>query len=117
MKFLGFNITTKKELKSEISLLVQEKNDLWEERHDLINEVSAYKHNFPLSIGQIVYDLQLRDAKGRYTKTNPSRTHSKINKIVVNEDNYFELVRRMKLKDVFVNEDTAISYLSVLCKD
>ena len=92
MKIFGFNFTTKKELKAELTTM---------------------KETFPFTMGQIVYDVALKDDKGRYTKTEPSYEHSEINEVVVDEKNYFGLVDRLKRHDVFVKLDDAELYLEL----
>ena len=74
------------------------------------------KEVFPLTIGQIVYDIALKDDKGRYTKTEPSSEHSIINEVVVDEKNYFSLVDRLKRSDVFIDRSDAEIYLDFVCE-
>ena len=73
------------------------------------------KAAFPLTIGQVVYDVALKNDKGRYTKTHPSKEHCEIIEVVVDEKNYFSLVERIKHEDVFVEREDAEIYLEFLC--
>ena len=71
---------------------------------------------FPFVIDQVVYDITLKNAKGRYTKSNPSFEYSTINEIVVDERNYFSLVNRFRHNDVFYTREEAKEYLRSICK-
>ena len=102
MKFLGITITTKKELKEELQA--------YEEQFKSLRE------DFPFDLGQTVYDIALKNDKGRYTKTNPSLEYSTITPVVVDEKNYFKLVERYRRNDVFEAKDEAAYYIRSLCK-
>ena len=95
MKIFGINFTTKNELQ---------------------NQLAQLREVFPFDVGQVVYDVQLKNNKGRYARTNPSRDHSTINEVTVDEKNYFGLVERFKRQDVFVDYDEAVDYLDSVCK-
>ena len=98
MLIFGKNFTTKKEMKNTITKLE--------------DEINVMKSTFPFVLGQTVYDIQLRDENGRYTKENVSLEHSLTNKVVVNKKNYFSLVERYHNKDVFLDEESANAYIS-----
>ena len=85
MKIFGINITTKKDLKKKVADLEAENAVLYEE----LDYVAAA---FPFDMGQVVYDIALKNDKGRYTRIKPSREHSTITEVEVNEKNYFSLV-------------------------
>ena len=101
MKILGINFTTKKELKNQVA--------------SLMNELENKLEVFPFTIGQTVYDVQLRNEMGRYAKKNASLEHSLINEVVVDEKNYFNLVERYKRKDVFTTRELAQIHLETIC--
>ena len=101
MKVFGIEFKTRRELKEEIALLS--------------DKLATMQQMFPFAIGQTVYDVQLRNEKGRYAKKNASLEHSKINKIVVDEKNYFGLVERYQRHDVFVDYGTADAFLIDVC--
>jgi hypothetical protein len=94
MNIFGINFITKKELKKELTQM---------------------KEVFPFSLGQTVYDVQLKNDKGRYTKTRPSREYSTISEVVVDTRNYFSLVERFKRNDVFTEYEDAVVYLDLVC--
>lgn len=100
---------TKKEMRAKILDLKVELQDLKDAYHHL-------KYMFPFELGDVVYDIQLRDNKGRYTKDNPSIEYSRINPVIVDENNYFSLVERYKKSDVFTARDAAEVYLKVICE-
>ena len=116
MKFLWFNIETKKELRKKIVALEADCSETERELWDLRNELGQYEVTYPLTIGDTVYDIQLRNAQGRYAKKNPSRNHSYYNKVMVTKKNYFGLVERYRKNDVFLKEGDAIKYIDDICK-
>ena len=115
MKIFGKEFKTRKELKADIEWLASE---VIEARCDC--EVAKYKldamrETFPFTLGQTVYDVQLRNENGRYTRKNASLEHSLINEVVVDEKNYFGLVSRYKKNDVFFSYESAREYLESVC--
>lgn len=102
MKIFGKEFKTRKELKAIITRLE--------------GELNAMKGVFPFALGQTVYDVQLRNEKGRYAKKNASLEHSLINEVIVDEKNYFGLVERYRRQDVFFDYDTADAYLMDVCE-
>ena len=109
MKIFGTEFTTKNDLKKMVSELY----DVLEACEDELN----YKLDmFPFDLGQVVYDVALKNNKGRYTKTKPSFEHSTITEVTVDEKNYFSLVNRLRRNDVFYDYDSAKEYLETICK-
>ena len=109
MKIFGFNIVTKGELKDivyELGMTVKE----------LEGELAQMNEKYPLELGETVYDIALKNAQGKYTKTKPSLEHCTITPVVVDEKNYFKLVGRMRNHDVFLSEAAAKKYLETICK-
>jgi hypothetical protein len=102
MKILGINFTTKKELRQQNEVL----------QHAL----DSIRFEFPFALDQVVYDISLRNNKGRYTKTHPSREHCLINEVTVDTHNYFTLVRRYQTNDVFLSKEDAEAYLDDFCE-
>jgi hypothetical protein len=94
MTIFGINFTTKKELNEELAQM---------------------KEVFPFMLGQTVYDVQLKNDKGRYTKTRPAREYSTISEVIVDTRNYFSLVERFKRNDVFTEYEDAVVYLDLVC--
>ncbi len=101
MKIFGIKFTTKKELKTKNA--------------ELMNELECMLEDFPFKMGQTVYDVALKNDKGRYTKTKPSIEHSTITEVVVDEKNYFKLVERLDRKDVHMTRAAAEEYLKSVC--
>lgn len=118
MKIFGFEFTTKRE--RELKQMFLETYNNWEAaEEELIERTKEFyqlREMFPLDFGQVVYDVVLKDAKGRFTKTEPSLEYSTVNLIEVDEQNYFGLVERMKRNDVFVDPEAAEAYLKSVCK-
>ena len=79
-------------------------------------ELAAMKEMFPFMLGQNVYDVALKNDKGRYTKTKPSIEYSTITEVIVDEKNYFSLVKRFRRNDVFLSQTEAETYLKSICK-
>lgn len=109
MKIFGIEFTTKKELKQRVAALEIENEILY-------GELDGVAADFPFDLGQVVYDVALKNAQGRYTKTKPSREHCTITEVEVNEKNYFGLVKRLNNNDVFFNQEDAEAYLDSVCK-
>ena len=114
--------TTKKELKATIKRLEERIERLLSNRNDLLEQINlsntmweAERNKYPFELGQVVYDVQLRNAKGRYTKHNAAREYSKINEVVVDKKNYFNLVDRMASGDVFTSLELAQEKLDAVC--
>lgn len=101
MKIFGIQFTTKKELKA-INV-------------DLMNKLDTMVETFPFKLGQTVYDVALKNAQGRYTKTKPSFEHSTITEVVVDTKNYFKLVERYKRQDIHMTMESAEDYLKSVC--
>lgn len=118
MKIFGFEFTTKRE--RELQQMFLETYNNWEAaEEELIERTKEFyqlREMFPLDLGQVVYDVVLKDAKGRFTKTAPSLEYSTVNLIEVDEQNYFGLVERMKRNDIFVDPEAAEAYLKSVCK-
>jgi hypothetical protein len=116
MNIFGLNITTKKK---HLDMLDGYDNEIRIRDNtieDLQYELDALGVAFPFDMGQKVYDVALKNAQGRYTKTKPSREHCTITEVEVNEKNYFSLVKRLNNNDVFFNQEDAESYLDSVCK-
>lgn len=79
------------------------------------NAYCDMKKKFPFNLGDTVYDLELRNEKGRYAKKNPSFEHSLINEVVVTKNNYFNLIERMENLDVFFDRESAEVILKKKC--
>ncbi len=101
MKFFGRELVTKKDLKITVS--------------NLENELRHMKEAFPFELGQVVYDIQLRNETGKYTRSSASLEHSRINEVEVTKKNYFGLVDRYKNNDVFFELQEANDYLMRVC--
>lgn len=109
MKIFGLHITTEKKYQKVITEL---QTKLAEDEKVL----EAAFEEFPLVLGQKVYDIALKNDKGRYTKTNPSLKHSTIIEVIVDEKNYFSLVNRFRRNDVFFEYEEAEEHLKSVCK-
>lgn len=116
MKIFGIKFTTKKELKEANFELCLTAKELEGELDQVEEKLELKQEAFPFDMGQKVYDVALKNAQGRYTKTKPSREHSTITEVEVNEKNYFGLVKRLNNNDVFFNQEDAESYLDKVCK-
>ena len=115
MKFLWFNVETKKELRAKISEFERKYEDANHAAETYVTELTAMHKLYPLTIGALMYDVQLRGENGRYTRTKASREHSLINEVVVTETNYFKLKKRMLKNDVFFSRIEAENYLDNVC--
>lgn len=109
MKIFGLRITSEKKYQRIITEL-QAKIDEDEK------VLEAAFEAFPLVLGQKVYDIALKNDKGRYTKLNPSLEYCTINEVTVDEKNYFSLVKRFRRNDVFFTHEEAEEFLKSVCK-
>ena len=109
MKIFGTYFCSRKELSKMIADLYA---DLGESQKELFDKWQA----FPFDLGQVVYDLTLKNSKGRYTRVAPDLKRSTITEVVVNELNYFSLVERFRRNDVFASYEDAERYLKYICK-
>lgn len=94
---------TKKALKNEVA--------------ELNKELAEMYTKYPFEFGQVVYDVQLKNNKGRFTKTKACREYSTISEAVVDKRNYFNLVDRLNNKDVFLTMPEAEAHLAEVCVD
>ncbi len=116
MKIFGINFTTKKELRAAVDVLTLDLEACEDELEACEDELAYMQKQFPFELCQVVYDVALKNAKGRYAKTNPSFEHSTITEVTVDEKNYFSLVNRLRRKDVFFKQEEAEEYLKSICK-
>ena len=118
MNIFGLTIITKKKYNALLTDNENKKDTiekLVNEIDTMSKEISTWNSTYPFRIGQTVYDLQLRNEKGKFTKNNPSIEHSEINPVVVTTNNYFKLLARYEKKDVFQTQDEAYNYLVGVC--
>lgn len=115
---------TKKKLREDLAYTEEQLqrgeklyNEVLKECAVLSEALLAYEVKYPLELGQVVYDVQLRSSKGRFTKTKASREHSIINEVVVDKKNYFNLVDRLASKDVFTTLKNAEDHIAEVCID
>ena len=109
MKIFGNYFCSRKELNKMIT-------DLHDELGECYTELFEMCQAFPFKLGQVVYDLTLKNSKGRYTKVDPDLKRSTITEVVVNELNYFSLVERFRRNDVFACYEDAERYLKYICE-
>ena len=115
MKIFGKEFKTRKELKATIAKLENDVFFAYSEYESAKHELIAMKNAFPFTLGQTVYDVQLRNEQGRYATKNASLEHSRINEVVVNKQNYFGLVDRYHRNDVFFDYDAAKAFIEEIC--
>ena len=96
-----------RKLKDNYSLMVRAQEE----------DLNTFYSQFPLQIGQEVYEVQLRSKTGRFTKTKPSKEHSTISCITVDKKNYFNLVDKLNNGSLFTCEVSAEEYLNSICID
>lgn len=103
------------QLKLAIEDALEVKEKVIQYNNELADKLKDMLTKFPFDLGQVVYDVQLRSAKGRFTKTKPSLEHSLINEVVVDKKNYFGLVERYNNRDVFTTYEAAEKHLKAVC--
>ena len=103
------------ELREECKEMREHNKTLCNRNEELREDLREYEILYPFTMGQTVYDVQLRSAKGRFTKTKASREHSLINEVVVDRKNYFNLVDRYNAEDVFLTREDAEEKINTVC--
>jgi hypothetical protein len=117
MNIFGLYITTKKKRLEYIAKHDEEILKFKEEIDELEEALFDSYCAFPFYLGQIVYDVALKNEKGRFTKTKPSLELSTITPVIVNEKNYFGLKKRLENNDVFYEREEAEDYLKSVCEN
>lgn len=117
MNIFGLHITTKKKQLERIAKHDAEVQELKNEIIELNEELRDMVDSFPFYLGQVVYDVALKNAQGRYTKTRPSREHCTITEVEVNEKNYFSLKKCFENNDIFYEREEAEEYLRSVCEN
>lgn len=102
-------------LEASLAEVTALKNEVLSANVKLADALADMRSKYPFDIGQVVYDVQLRSSKGRFTKTKASREHSYINEVVVDKKNYFNLVDRLAGNDVFTNKTAAEAFIADVC--
>lgn len=122
MRIFGINFETKKSLRRRIEFLEAElqkeiacKNEVIEYNNEIADAYEDVISEFPFMLGDVVYDLQLKGANGRYTKVKPVKELSKILPVTIDEKNYFKMVKRLDENLVFILEEDAYASLDELC--
>ena len=122
MKIFGITIETKKELRACVAKLEAElktacsiNEQVIEYNEEIGVALEEMKKTFPLTLGETLYDIQLRGEDGKYTKTKASKEHSIINEVIVDKKNYFKLMDRMEKLDVFKTYDEAVARVEDVC--
>ena len=117
MNIFGLTITTKKKQLERIAKHDEEVQELKNMIIELNEELYDMVDAFPFYLGQVVYDVALKNVQGRYTKTKPSREYCTITEVEVNEKNYFSLKKRLENNDVFYDREEAEEYLNSVCEN
>lgn len=78
------------------------------------NKLTDMLDTFPLQLNTTVYQLVLKDAKGKFTKRNPCKENSSIVEVEVTKKNYFKLVEQFNNLQVFVDKQHAENELEEL---
>ena len=105
------------ELEYKLDKTMTECEEIKHVLNDYLTRYNELKQQFPLEIGLVVYDVALRNEKGRYTKKNPSREHCLITEDIVTAKNYFNMVERWKSGDVYTSKQEAERYLNSICNN
>lgn len=105
-------------------------DDIGEERDAVIRDYIEYrakvdksfetlakqKRLFPVGIGDVVYDITLKDKEGKFTTEKPCLETSAVKPVKVTEGNFFDIIRRIEKKDVFFDEERAKKHVRKLCE-
>lgn len=83
---------------------------------DTFAELEKSKKLFKVGVGETVYDITLKDKNGKFTLKSPCLETSTIKAVEVTEGNFFDIIRRIEKKDVFLDEGRARKHLEMLCE-
>ena len=70
---------------------------------------------YPIDVGDTVYTLVLKNAKGRFVKKNASPDHSFVSSVEVTRANYFKLVDKIDSGEAFKDLCAAEAVLREKC--
>ena len=122
MKIFGKTIMTRKRLKEDIAILEMQLERVRDASKDmrlrctmLEADVDYMKSMFPFMLEDTVFEIQLKDSKGRFTKTKADRTQSGVIEIVADTKNYFKLVERYRAGNIFLSFEDASIKLDEIC--
>ena len=117
MKFV-----TKKTLRTQnaayaeqVALLKRVQDEIVEYNEAIADKLQDMLNKYPFNVDDVVYELVLKNDKGRFTKTKPSLEHSTIVEVTVTKKNYFSLVDKHSAQLVFTTLDDAEAQLKSIC--
>ena len=106
-----------KSKKKQIAELINENTELRTINNELADALEDMLSRYPLNIGEEVYELKLKSAKGRFTKTKASLKYSTVETIVVDTRNYFNLVEKLNNNELYVEREAAEVALKSICTE
>ena len=116
--------TSRKKIRKYIETIIEDNKLLKKTQQEvtMYNEELADKleelmKKYPINIGDTLYEVCLRNDKGRFTKTKPSKEHSFIEATVVDTKNYFKLAEKFNNEEIFTTEKAAKKHLDSLCNN
>lgn len=107
--------STLEDMKNEVAYLEDLNKQLYEINKKQAAQIENLLLTYPFKLGQVVYDVHLKNEKGQTTKKNPSREHCVINEVIVDKKNYFKLVERFNECLVHSIRDSAERHLDIIC--
>lgn len=111
MKFV-----TKKALKIENAQYAEQLKTITLYNDELADKVESMLNMYPFNVDDVVYELVLKNNKGRFTKTKPSKEYSSIEEVKVTRKNYFNLVDKHNAEFVFTTLNAAEHKLNNICE-
>lgn len=116
--------TSRKKIRKYIETLIEENKQLKKTQqevtmynNELADKLEELMKKYPISCGDTLFEVCLRNDKGRFTKTKPSKEYSYIETVIVDTKNYFKLVDKFNNKEVFTTEKSAKKHLDSLCNN
>ena len=83
---------------------------------ETLAELEKSKKLFKVGVGDVVYDITLKDKEGKFTTEKPCLETSTVKPVKVTESNFFDIIRRIEKKDVFFDEERAKKHVRKLCE-
>lgn len=103
------------ELNEKVDFLTLRNSQLVTENDVILKDLMSYQRMFPLLLDAVVYDVQLKGANGRYTKTKACKEYSQITEVVVTKKNYFNIVEKFTEGHVFLTRTEANKFIDSIC--
>ena len=105
------------ELIAELQEVKKENSKIREYNKQIADKCEHIMKLYPINIGDTLYEVCLKNDKGRFTKTKPCKEYSSVEELTVDTKNYFKLVEKFNNNEIFFVKKDAQKYLDSLCNN